>query len=180
VVVSAISKAEGKLFRAEGLVFASPERLFSFLYDRFDHYPQWTSIWSSCKVRSASAVGVMHFFARSFVSLTPVFRPQTLRRIDRHTDMVYMAMTEKGTVGLLQSALARVCLSENQAMSLANTLPIPTALRFSFSSCRFLAVISPWYGNGAKTTATLLLRIRASSQYIHMSLSIRISCTLLS
>ena len=50
MVVSAISKSEGKLFRAEGLIFASPERLFSFLYDRLEEYSDWTSIWSSCKV----------------------------------------------------------------------------------------------------------------------------------
>ncbi len=45
-----MSKAEGPIYRSEGLVFASPERLFSFLYDRYDSYPSWTSVFGSCKV----------------------------------------------------------------------------------------------------------------------------------
>lgn len=170
MVVSAISKAEGKLFRAEGLVFASPERLFSFLYDRFDDYPQWTSIWSSCKVGWARAAGALQFlvaFASRSLTMSGLFT-QTLRRIDRHTDMVYMAMTEKGTVGLFEKLfwpsleLRFFFKRHNVSGSLPRhsislvttfTLPIPSIFLFIMQvSRRDLSVVRQWCKNDGNFT----------------------------
>eukprot|EP00045_Choanoeca_perplexa_P016179 m.214244 g.214244 ORF g.214244 m.214244 type:complete len:560 (-) comp17190_c0_seq1:1572-3251(-) len=67
VMVHSIVKAEGPVYRSQGLIFTPPEQLFRFLYDRFENIPEWSRTWSACKV---------------------------LRRIEKHTDMVYWATSD--------------------------------------------------------------------------------------
>eukprot|EP00730_Choanoeca_flexa_P019180 TRINITY_DN9359_c0_g1_i2.p1 TRINITY_DN9359_c0_g1~~TRINITY_DN9359_c0_g1_i2.p1 ORF type:complete len:465 (+),score=81.45 TRINITY_DN9359_c0_g1_i2:134-1528(+) len=67
VVVHSIVKAEGPVYRSQGLIFSSPEQVFRVLYDQFERVPDWSRTFTACKV---------------------------LRRIEKHTDMIYWATSD--------------------------------------------------------------------------------------